>query len=86
MEFLVAACDRLGITTGIEGWKLQDVAGDIVVPLMELPSGVDLHALALDCLGVCDGSLLVLSQLTGVLTPTRRHCVDWHRFHPPGPV
>ncbi len=61
----MAVCDRLGITTGIEGyWTIRDVAGDMVLPLMDFPNRVDLHALALGYAGVRGSFPLILSKLT----------------------
>nr|AAG17137.1 4-hydroxy-2-oxovalerate aldolase [Comamonas sp. JS765] len=37
MEVLVAVLDRMGIATGVDVWKIQDVAEDLVVPLDGLP-------------------------------------------------
>jgi 4-hydroxy-2-oxovalerate/4-hydroxy-2-oxohexanoate aldolase len=37
MEVLVAVCDRMGIATGVDLWKIQDVAEDLVVPMMDFP-------------------------------------------------
>ncbi len=61
MEVLVAVCDRMGITTGIDVWKIQDVAEDIVVPLMDFPIRVDRDALTLGHAGVY-GSFLLFAK------------------------
>ena len=64
MEVLVAVCDRMGIATGIDVWKIQDVAEDIVVPLMDFPIRVDRDALTLGYAGVY-GSFLLFAKRAG---------------------
>jgi 4-hydroxy-2-oxovalerate/4-hydroxy-2-oxohexanoate aldolase len=61
MEVLVAVCDRMGIATGIDVWKIQDVAEDIVVPLMDFPIRIDRDALTLGYAGVY-GSFLLFAK------------------------
>ncbi|HET8883163.1 MAG TPA: 4-hydroxy-2-oxovalerate aldolase, partial [Solimonas sp.] len=61
MEVLVAVCDRMGIETGIDVWKIQDVAEDLVVPLMDFPIRVDRDALTLGYAGVY-GSFLLFAK------------------------
>ena len=61
MEVLVAVCDRMGIATGIDVWKIQDVAEDIVMPLMDFPIRVDRDALTLGYAGVY-GSFLLFAK------------------------
>ena len=34
LEVFVAVLDRMGVETGVDMWKLMDVAEDIVYPLM----------------------------------------------------
>lgn len=61
MEVLVAVCDRMGIETGIDVWKIQDVAEDIVVPLMDFPIRIDRDALTLGYAGIY-GSFLLFAK------------------------
>ncbi|WP_066266831.1 4-hydroxy-2-oxovalerate aldolase [Hydrogenophaga palleronii] len=61
MEVLVAVCDRMGIETGVDVWKIQDVADDIVVPLMDFPIRIDRDALTLGYAGVY-GSFLLFAK------------------------
>ena len=61
LEVLVAVCDRMGIDTGIDVWKIQDVAEDIVVPLMDFPIRIDRDALTLGYAGVY-GSFLLFAK------------------------
>lgn len=61
MEVLVAVCDRMGIHTGIDVWKIQDVAEDVVVPLMDFPIRIDRDALTLGYAGVY-GSFLLFAK------------------------
>ncbi len=61
MEVLVAVCDRMGIATGVDVWKIQDVAEDLVVPIMDFPIRVDRDALTLGYAGVY-GSFLLFAK------------------------
>ncbi|MDO8347044.1 MAG: 4-hydroxy-2-oxovalerate aldolase [Rugosibacter sp.] len=61
MEVLVAVCDRMGIQTGVDVWKIQDVAEDIVVPIMDFPIRIDRDALTLGYAGVY-GSFLLFAK------------------------
>ena len=61
MEVLVAVCDRMGIETGIDVWRIQDVAEDTVVPLMDFPIRIDRDALTLGYAGVY-GSFLLFAK------------------------
>ena len=64
MEVLVAVCDRMGIQTGVDVWKIQDVAEDLVVPIMDFPIRVDRDALTLGYAGVY-GSFLLFARRAG---------------------
>jgi 4-hydroxy-2-oxovalerate/4-hydroxy-2-oxohexanoate aldolase len=61
MEVLVAVCDRMGIETGVDIWKIQDVAEDLVVPIMDFPIRIDRDALTLGYAGVY-GSFLLFAK------------------------
>jgi len=61
MEVLVAVCDRMGITTGVDVWKIQDVAEDRVLPIMDFPIRIDRDALTLGYAGVY-GSFLLFAK------------------------
>ncbi len=61
MEVLVAVLDRMGISTGVDVWKIQDVAEDLVVPLMDFPIRIDRDALTLGYAGVY-GSFLLFAK------------------------
>ena len=63
-EVLVAVCDRMGIATGIDVWGIQDVAEDLVVPIMDFPIRVDRDALTLGYAGVY-GSFLLFAKRAG---------------------
>jgi 4-hydroxy-2-oxovalerate/4-hydroxy-2-oxohexanoate aldolase len=61
MEVLVAVCDRMGIDTGVDVWKIQDVAEDLVFPIMDFPIRIDRDALTLGYAGVY-GSFLLFAK------------------------
>lgn len=58
LEVLNAVCARMGIETGIDVFKLIDVAEDLVVPMMNAPVRVDRDALLLGYAGVYSSFLL----------------------------
>lgn len=61
MEVLIAVCDRMGIETGVDVWKIQDVAEDLVVPMMDFPIRIDRDSLTLGYAGVY-GSFLLFAK------------------------
>jgi 4-hydroxy-2-oxovalerate/4-hydroxy-2-oxohexanoate aldolase len=58
MEVFVAVCDRMGIETGVDVWKIQDVAEDRVLPVMDHIIRIDRDALTLGYAGVYSSFLL----------------------------
>ncbi len=64
LEVFVAVCDRMGIETGVDVWKIQDVAEDLVVPMMDFPIRIDRDALTLGYAGVY-GSFLLFAKRAG---------------------
>lgn len=61
LEVLVAVCDMMGIETGVDVFKIQDVAEDLVVPIMDFPIRIDRDALTLGYAGVY-GSFLLFAK------------------------
>ena len=61
MEVLVAVCDLMGIDTGVDVFKIQDVAEDLVLPIMDFPIRIDRDALTLGYSGVY-GSFLLFAK------------------------
>jgi 4-hydroxy-2-oxovalerate/4-hydroxy-2-oxohexanoate aldolase len=61
MEVLVAVCDLMGIETGVDVFAIQDVAEDLVVPMMDFPIRLDRDALTLGYAGVY-GSFLLFAR------------------------
>ncbi|MCM0044035.1 MAG: 4-hydroxy-2-oxovalerate aldolase [Burkholderiaceae bacterium] len=61
LEVLVAVLDRMGVQSGIDVWKIQDVAEDLVVPIMDFPIRIDRDALTLGYAGVY-GSFLLFAK------------------------
>ena len=58
LEVFNAVCHRLGIETGVDVFKLMDVAEDVVVPMMDHPIRLDRDALVLGYAGVYSSFLL----------------------------
>jgi 4-hydroxy-2-oxovalerate/4-hydroxy-2-oxohexanoate aldolase len=58
MEVFVAVCARMGIETGVDVFAIQDVAEDLVVPIMDRPVRVDRDSLTLGYAGVYSSFLL----------------------------
>lgn len=58
MEVFIAVCDRMGIATGVDVFRIQDVAEDLVVPIMDHIIRVDRDSLTLGYAGVYSSFLL----------------------------
>ncbi len=58
LEVLAAVLDRLDIESGVDVFKLMDVAEDVVVPMMDQPIRVDRDSLILGYAGVYSSFLL----------------------------
>ncbi|RQW29758.1 4-hydroxy-2-oxovalerate aldolase [Rhodobacteraceae bacterium CH30] len=61
MEVLVAVCQRMGIATGVDLFKISDVAEDRVIPIIDFPIRIDRDALTLGYAGVY-GSFLLFAK------------------------
>ena len=61
MEVLVAVLERMGVETGVDVFRIQDVAEDLVVPIMDFPIRIDRDALTLGYAGVY-GSFLLFAK------------------------
>lgn len=57
-EVLVAVLDRLGIKTGVDLYKMMDVAEEIVAPILEKPQEITKDGLVLGYAGVYSSFLL----------------------------
>ncbi len=51
-EVLVAVLDRLGIETGVDLYKMMDIAEDIVTPILQVPQEITRDSLVLGYAGV----------------------------------
>jgi len=58
LEVFIAVCDRMGIETGVDVFKIQDVAEDRVVPIMDDIIRIDRDSLTLGYAGVYSSFLL----------------------------
>jgi len=58
LEVLVAVCQRMGIETGVDLYKIMDVAEDVVLPMMDHMVRIDRDALTLGYAGVYSTFLL----------------------------
>jgi 4-hydroxy-2-oxovalerate/4-hydroxy-2-oxohexanoate aldolase len=85
LEVFNAVCDRMGIVTGVDVFRLADVAEDLVVPMMERPIRIDRDALVLGYAGVYSSFLLFAkraAQKYGV--PSQRILVELGRLRTVG--
>jgi 4-hydroxy-2-oxovalerate/4-hydroxy-2-oxohexanoate aldolase len=58
LEVFNAVCARMGIVTGVDVFKLMDVAQDLIVPMMDRPISLDRDSLILGYAGVYSSFLL----------------------------
>ncbi|MCC7411546.1 MAG: 4-hydroxy-2-oxovalerate aldolase [Gammaproteobacteria bacterium] len=58
LEVFVAVLDRMGVQTGVDTFRIMDVAEDIVVPMMDQPIRIDRDSLILGYAGVYSSFLL----------------------------
>ncbi|WP_333983784.1 4-hydroxy-2-oxovalerate aldolase [Ectopseudomonas khazarica] len=58
LEVFVAVLERMGVSSGIDLYRIMDVAEDLVVPMMDQPIRVDRDALTLGYAGVYSSFLL----------------------------
>ena len=58
LEVFVAVCARMDIETGIDLYRIMDVAEDVVLPMMETPTRIDRESLTLGYAGVYSTFLL----------------------------
>jgi 4-hydroxy-2-oxovalerate/4-hydroxy-2-oxohexanoate aldolase len=63
-EVLVAVLQRMGVQTGIDLYRVMDVAEDLIVPMMDHPIRIDRDALILGYAGVYS-SFLLFAQRAG---------------------
>ncbi|MEX5748981.1 4-hydroxy-2-oxovalerate aldolase [Massilia sp. X63] len=58
LEVFAAVCDRMGIETGVDLFKMMDVAEDVILPLMDQLIRVDRESLTIGYAGVYSTFLL----------------------------
>lgn len=58
MEVFIAVADRMGIETGVDLFKIMDVAEDLVTPMMDFPVRIDRNSLTLGYAGTYSSFLL----------------------------
>ncbi|MDP3874859.1 MAG: 4-hydroxy-2-oxovalerate aldolase [Methyloversatilis sp.] len=65
LEVFAAVCERMGIETGVDLFRLMDVAEDIIVPMMDHMVRVDRESLTLGFAGVYSTFLLHAKRAAG---------------------
>ena len=58
MEVFVAVAERMGMVTGVDLFKVMDVAEDLVTPIMDFPVRIDRNSLTLGYAGTYSSFLL----------------------------
>ncbi|MEY2776933.1 MAG: hypothetical protein RLY30_1031 [Pseudomonadota bacterium] len=80
LEVFNAVCDRMGIETGVDVWKLSDVAEDLVTPIMDELVRIDRESLTLGYAGVYSSFLLFAKRAeTKYGVPAREILVELGR-------
>lgn len=74
LEVFAAVLDRMGAVTGVDLFRLMDVAEDLVVPMMDRPVRVDRDSLILGYAGVYSSFLLHAKRAA------EKHGVPSHRI------
>jgi 4-hydroxy-2-oxovalerate/4-hydroxy-2-oxohexanoate aldolase len=81
LEVFNAVCSRLGIETGVDVFRLADVAEDLVVPMMDQPIRIDRDSMILGYAGVYS-SFLLFAKRAGAKygVPSARILVEMGRM------
>ena len=72
LEVFIAVCERMGIGTGVDLFKVMDVAEDLVTPILDFPVRIDRNALTLGYAGTYSSFLLFAKRAAAKYGVTAR--------------
>jgi 4-hydroxy-2-oxovalerate/4-hydroxy-2-oxohexanoate aldolase len=72
LEVFAAVCERMGIGTGVDLFKVMDVAEDLVTPILDFPVRIDRNSLTLGYAGTYSSFLLFAKRAAAKYGVTAR--------------
>jgi 4-hydroxy-2-oxovalerate/4-hydroxy-2-oxohexanoate aldolase len=72
LEVFIAVCERMGMATGVDLFKVMDVAEDLVTPILDFPVRIDRNSLTLGYAGTYSSFLLFAKRAAAKYGVTAR--------------